>query len=108
MKTSADSSGDSSNPSEINQEKNTFPPLQLGIESLMVPRPIVEDPNYQGFGKLKDKVAVITIAYYYRYSRQCGCTGADLDTAHSGELFCGIYRVKVGDGCTDETAGTAL
>jgi NAD(P)-dependent dehydrogenase (short-subunit alcohol dehydrogenase family) len=54
------------------------------------------------------KGADVVIAYYYRYSRQCGSTGADLGTAHSGELFCGIYRVKVGDGCTGATAGTAL
>ncbi|QOR68138.1 SDR family oxidoreductase [Cytobacillus suaedae] len=33
---------------------------QPGVESLMVPRPIVENPNYIGSGKLKDKVALIT------------------------------------------------
>ncbi|MGO4546090.1 SDR family oxidoreductase [Paenibacillus sp. 2TAB23] len=42
----------------------TFPPqkqeIQPGIESLMVPRPIFDNPNYIGSGKLKDKVAIIT------------------------------------------------
>lgn len=33
---------------------------QPGIERLMVPRPIIENPNYQGSGKLKGKVALIT------------------------------------------------
>lgn len=33
---------------------------QPGVESEMVPRPIVENPNYKGTGKLKDKVALIT------------------------------------------------
>ncbi|WP_449540170.1 SDR family oxidoreductase [Ferdinandcohnia sp. Marseille-Q9671] len=33
---------------------------QPGIESLMVPRPIIENPAYKGSGKLKDKVALIT------------------------------------------------
>lgn len=41
-----------------------FPPQhqdqQPGIESLMVPEPIVENPNYTGSGKLQDKVAIIT------------------------------------------------
>src|SRR5699024_4959572 len=45
------------------KQKKPFPPQhqnqQPGIESLMVPKPIIEDPNYQGSGKLKDKVAVI-------------------------------------------------
>ncbi|GEL77597.1 NAD(P)-dependent oxidoreductase [Tenuibacillus multivorans] len=31
-----------------------------GVEGLMVPRPIIENPNYQGSDKLKDKVALIT------------------------------------------------
>ncbi|WP_407271720.1 SDR family oxidoreductase [Radiobacillus sp. PE A8.2] len=35
-------------------------PQQPGIESLMVPRPIIEDTNYKGSGKLKNKVAIIT------------------------------------------------
>ncbi|MGY0694780.1 SDR family oxidoreductase [Virgibacillus sp. FSP13] len=76
-----------------NKYQTPFPPQhqpqQPGIESLMVPEPIVEDPNYHGSGKLQDKVAVITggdsgigasaaiafakegadvvIAYYYTY-----------------------------------------
>jgi NAD(P)-dependent dehydrogenase (short-subunit alcohol dehydrogenase family) len=33
---------------------------QPGIESLMVPKPIVDNPNYKGSGKLSDKVALIT------------------------------------------------
>lgn len=33
---------------------------QPGVESLMIPQPIIENPNYQGSGKLKDKVALIT------------------------------------------------
>nr|WP_106783207.1 SDR family oxidoreductase [Lysinibacillus timonensis] len=33
---------------------------QPGLERLMVPRPIIENPNYQGSNKLKDKVALIT------------------------------------------------
>ncbi len=33
---------------------------QPGMEYLMNPRPIFDDPNYLGSGKLKDKVAIIT------------------------------------------------
>lgn len=33
---------------------------QPGVERLMVPRPIVENPNYKGSGKLKNKVGLIT------------------------------------------------
>lgn len=33
---------------------------QPGVEKLMVPLPIIENPNYQGSGKLKGKVALIT------------------------------------------------
>lgn len=33
---------------------------QPGHENLMVPKPIVEDPNYTGSGKLNGKVAIIT------------------------------------------------
>jgi NAD(P)-dependent dehydrogenase (short-subunit alcohol dehydrogenase family) len=33
---------------------------QPGVESLMVPRPIIENPNYKGSGKLEGKVALIT------------------------------------------------
>ncbi|WP_200809538.1 SDR family oxidoreductase [Virgibacillus dakarensis] len=42
----------------------TFPPQQQyrqpGFEYLMVPRPIYDNPNYVGTGKLKDKVAIIS------------------------------------------------
>lgn len=41
-----------------------FPPqhqdLQPGLESLMEPKPIFDNPNYIGTGKLKDKVALVT------------------------------------------------
>lgn len=41
-----------------------FPPqhqdCQPGLESLMVPRPVTEDPAYRGSGKLKGKVAIVT------------------------------------------------
>ncbi len=33
---------------------------QPGLEELMVPRPIIENPNYRGSDKLLDKVALIT------------------------------------------------
>lgn len=33
---------------------------QPGLEKLMVPRPIIENPNYQGSGKLAGKTALIT------------------------------------------------
>lgn len=33
---------------------------QPGVEAKMVPRPIIENPNYKGSGKLKGKVALIT------------------------------------------------
>jgi NAD(P)-dependent dehydrogenase (short-subunit alcohol dehydrogenase family) len=33
---------------------------QPGVESLMVPRPIIENPNYKGSGKLAGKAALIT------------------------------------------------
>ncbi|WP_077215364.1 SDR family oxidoreductase [Bacillus dakarensis] len=33
---------------------------QPGVEKYMVPRPIIENPNYQGSEKLKGKVAIIT------------------------------------------------
>ena len=33
---------------------------QPGVEKLMVPRPIIENPNYSGSGKLKDKVSLIS------------------------------------------------
>ncbi len=34
--------------------------IQPGKEYLMTPRPIFDDPEYKGSGKLKDKVAIIT------------------------------------------------
>ena len=34
--------------------------IQPGVEKLMVPKPIIENPNYKGSGKLKGKVALIT------------------------------------------------
>ena len=44
--------------------KVQFPPqhqdVQPGMEYLMKPRPIFDNPNYQGSNKLKDKVAIIT------------------------------------------------
>lgn len=33
---------------------------QPGVEKLMVPRPIIENPNYKGSGKLTGSVALIT------------------------------------------------
>ncbi|MEF2966302.1 SDR family oxidoreductase [Paenibacillus sp. M1] len=35
-------------------------PVQPGLESLMNPRPIFENPEYRGSGKLRGKVAIIT------------------------------------------------
>lgn len=47
-----------------NNTKQTFPPQhqskQPGVECEMNPRPKSVDPSYQGSGKLKDKVALIT------------------------------------------------
>ena len=44
--------------------KVQFPPqsqdVQPGMEYLMVPRPIFDNPNYKGSGKLNGKVAIIT------------------------------------------------
>jgi len=44
--------------------KVQFPPqhqdVQPGMEYLMKPRPIFDNPNYKSSGKLKDKVAIIT------------------------------------------------
>lgn len=34
--------------------------IQPGMEYLMTPKPIFDNPNYKGSGKLKDKVAIIT------------------------------------------------
>lgn len=41
-----------------NPEQRQF--RQPGHENLMVPRPIIENPNYKGSGKLTDKVVLIT------------------------------------------------
>ncbi|WP_163970941.1 SDR family oxidoreductase [Oceanobacillus halotolerans] len=47
-----------------NQHQQSFPPQhqgqQPGIESMMEPRPIIEDVNYVGSNKLANKVAIIT------------------------------------------------
>ncbi|MFA9557582.1 SDR family oxidoreductase [Evansella sp. AB-rgal1] len=47
-----------------NRQTNGQPPQhqnhQPGFETEMNPKPIYEDPNYKGSGKLKDKVAFIT------------------------------------------------
>jgi len=49
---------------KCNKFKIEFPPqsqdVQPGMEYLMYPRPIFDNPNYKGSGKLKGKVAVIT------------------------------------------------
>lgn len=61
------SSTTTQNPSEMQSVMLPVPPYppqhqdqQPGIESLMNPRPVFDNPNYKGSGKLKDKVAVIT------------------------------------------------
>lgn len=41
-----------------NPEQRQF--KQPGHENLMVPKPIIDNPNYKGSGKLKEKVALIT------------------------------------------------
>ena len=49
---------------KCNKYKIQFPPQhqdeQPGMEYLMVPRPIFDNPNYKSADKLKDKVAIIT------------------------------------------------
>lgn len=49
---------------KCNKYKVEFPPqhqeVQPGMEYLMKPRPIFDNPNYKVSGKLKDKVAIIT------------------------------------------------
>ena len=49
---------------KCNKYKVQFPPqhqdVQPGMEYLMKPRPIFDNPNYKSSGKLKDKVAIIT------------------------------------------------
>ncbi len=44
-------------PLNLPEQRQLFHP---GVEGLMVPRPIIENPNYKGSGKLKGKVALIT------------------------------------------------
>ena len=49
---------------KCNSFKVQFPPqeqdVQPGMEYLMVPRPVYDNPNYKASGKLKGKVAIIT------------------------------------------------
>lgn len=49
---------------QYKQQPLSFPPQhqprQPGIESLMDPKPIIENPDYHGSHNLKDKVAIIT------------------------------------------------
>ena len=49
---------------KCNKYKVQFPPqhqdVQPGMEYLMKPRPIFDNPRYKGCSKLKDKVAIIT------------------------------------------------
>ncbi|MBB6453507.1 NAD(P)-dependent dehydrogenase (short-subunit alcohol dehydrogenase family) [Salirhabdus euzebyi] len=49
---------------DIYSQEGGFPPQhqprQPGVETLMVPKPIVEDPDYTGSAKLEGKVAIIT------------------------------------------------
>jgi len=51
-------------PTSVTMPKPPYPlqhqDEQPGIESLMNPRPIYDDPNYKPSGKLKNKVAIIT------------------------------------------------
>lgn len=54
-------------PTPNNSQLQPVPPYpaqhqdqQPGIESLMNPRPVFDNPNYKPAGKLKDKVAIIT------------------------------------------------
>lgn len=49
---------------ECKEQPIAFPPqhqnCQPGLESLMSPRPISEDPAYRGSGKLDGKIAIVT------------------------------------------------
>jgi NAD(P)-dependent dehydrogenase (short-subunit alcohol dehydrogenase family) len=49
---------------ECKEKPKRFPPqhqeVQPGIEGIMQPRPMFDNPCYKGSGKLKDKVAIIT------------------------------------------------
>lgn len=60
-------SSTSQNSSDLTSLMKPLPPYpsqhqdqQPGIESQMKPRPLFDNPNYKGSGKLKDKVAIIT------------------------------------------------
>jgi len=52
------------NERQLPQVPKNIPPQhqdqQPGIESLMIPRPVIENPYYKGSDKLRDKVAIIT------------------------------------------------
>ncbi|MFC5471234.1 SDR family oxidoreductase [Cohnella suwonensis] len=65
-----------------------YQPQQPGIESIMVPRPVSENPAYVGSGKLRDKVAIITggdsgigRAVAYAFAKE----GADLVVVYYNE-----------------------
>jgi NAD(P)-dependent dehydrogenase (short-subunit alcohol dehydrogenase family) len=51
-------------PKKKKEKEQEFPPQhqtkQPGVESKMKPRPVADDPDYRGSGKLKGKVALIT------------------------------------------------
>lgn len=52
--------GNMRNDSEVRSFPPQYQDVQPGIESIMNPRPIFDNSNYMGCGKLKDKVAIIT------------------------------------------------
>ena len=65
-----------------------YQPQQPGIESIMIPRPVSENPAYEGSGKLRDKVAIITggdsgigRAVAYAFAKE----GADIVIAYYNE-----------------------
>ncbi|MGM0879755.1 MAG: SDR family oxidoreductase [Bacillota bacterium] len=65
-----------------------YQPQQPGIESIMIPRPVSENPAYKGSGKLRDKVAIITggdsgigRAVAYAFAKE----GADIVIAYYNE-----------------------
>jgi NAD(P)-dependent dehydrogenase (short-subunit alcohol dehydrogenase family) len=70
---------------QAQNEKQTRPVQQQsqqpGSEKQMHPRPVSKDPNYQGSGKLKGKVAVITggdSGIGRAVARLFACEGADI------------------------------